>query len=181
MDFVEDRMAFSSVFSCFWWCSISLGRHTLLARLKANWWSLSATTESESWISRLLKVSFGAQQVVVRWEGSGWGLDGGLGGRAVSSSSTKRCSVLVVRARLVRRDEDGCWVGRATTVSWVWLGGGTSVLLVSVSKALTLLLLAISSSAVSGIRRISGKVGSGSGAFSSRKSVTLAFRRPLYL
>ena len=35
MDFVADRMDFNSVFSCFLWCSISLGRHTLLAKLKA--------------------------------------------------------------------------------------------------------------------------------------------------
>ena len=98
-----------------------------------------------------------------------------------SSSSTSRCSVWLVRARLFARDEHGCWDGRATTVSVVWLGGGTAGLLVSVKRALTLFLLAISSSAVSGINLISGKVGVGSGASSSRKSGTLAFRRPLYL
>ena len=59
--------------------------------------------------------------------------------------------------------------------------GGTSAGCVSVRRALTLFLFAISSSAVVRTRLIYGKVGSGSGEASSKKSVTLAFRRLLYL
>lgn len=179
IDFVADRMAFSSV-KCLW-CSISGGRHTLLARLKASMWSLSATTESVSRTARFWKVILGAHfGELARSEGSGCGLRGGLGGRVFSSSSTKRSSVSVVRARLFRREDEGCWVRSATTVSWGWLVGGTSAGCVSVKRALTLFLFAISSSSVVRTRLICGKFGSGSGEASNKKFVTLDLRRLLY-
>ncbi|KAI7998351.1 hypothetical protein LOK49_LG10G00654 [Camellia lanceoleosa] len=55
MDFEADRSDFTSVLSLLEWCSMSFGRHTPLAKLKARRWSLSETTESSSLIARLLK------------------------------------------------------------------------------------------------------------------------------